>query len=63
MIKLELLGDFCHNCQSFEAVVDRCVYYTYDREIVETSVRCECESKCQRIKEYLENEMKKGEER
>lgn len=61
MIKLELLGDFCHECPSFEAVTDRCIYYTYDREKVETSVRCKCESKCRCIKEHLEIEMKKGE--
>lgn len=63
MIKLELLGDFCHDCRDFEPVADKSIFFTYDQEILTTSVRCKCESKCRSIKEHLENEMKKGEER
>ena len=59
MIVLEV-QDYCHDCPSFEADVQRPEKIFADNDMVmmtNTVVRCEYRNRCERLKRYLERKV------
>lgn len=56
MIKL-IVDDYCHDCPEFEPTVETQSYEDFFGDmIVNHEVKCKYAERCERIKEYLDNQ-------
>lgn len=55
MIKLNLLGNFCHDCSDFEPCADKKRIYVYregkrvSTDKIDTSITCQHEEQCKKM--------------
>lgn len=56
MIELRV-QDYCHNCDRFEAVVDReTLYISSGKRIIKTTIMCNSKNRCIHLMKYLKEQ-------